>query len=292
MSRQTPESVPSLSRLDYYEISLVKRYAPIVAGVSGGVTVSFWLGGAITFYALGMLFFVGLYTRYFVVLSAATQCIHQPGPTPERADAVTERVELIANDLGITPPTVVFTTTLQSAAALDFYSDQYLLVNTALVDIVDDDELTAILAHELYHLTESEGLLSFGLHTVHGLGYLVFAILFTTTPGMQPLHTVSVGLPSWSVYTLLALGYGLSCLTLVNHVQRSYELQADEYAATLVGPTHIATALVKTLVYNSGQTAIRAQSWAESLCRVCFADHPSLSTRFTHVFAPDTQPHD
>jgi heat shock protein HtpX len=121
-------------------------------------------------------------------------------------------------------------------------------VHTGLLNIVDDDELEAVLAHELTHVRNWDMLTSTIAATVAGaIGYLVqFGWLFGGAYGYGGSGGSRKGSGSMIGLLLMIILAPLAAMLIQLAVSRSREYSADEGGAKLSGkPQALASALQK-----------------------------------------------
>jgi heat shock protein HtpX len=121
-------------------------------------------------------------------------------------------------------------------------------VHTGLLNIVDDDELEAVLAHELTHVRNWDTLTSTIAATVAGaIGYLVqFGWLFGGAYGYGGSGGSRKGSGSMIGLLLMIILAPLAAMLIQLAVSRSREYSADEGGAKLSGkPQALASALQK-----------------------------------------------
>lgn len=179
----------------------------------------------------------------------------------ERAPGLYRRVEAMADEMGIDPPTLSVARMGQpNALALGGPRDGDVVLDVGLFRLLTDAELEAIIAHELAHLETRDGLVktlgSSLVRTVTGLvliAVLPVVILATGVGrGLAYLRGASPG--GIAEQTAIARSYAVSGVVVVLFVftlalraySRRRELAADDRAAAITGqPVALARALAK-----------------------------------------------
>ncbi|MFD1640805.1 M48 family metallopeptidase [Halohasta litorea] len=164
----------------------------------------------------------------------------------------------IAQQAGIPEPTVRIVTRMRPESyALGSRSDGTIVLTRGLVRALSDDEIEAVLAHEISHLANGDGRL---------MGHLLIPLLLAEhvgsddRPTLQPIHAINgaifvyVGrLLSWTVVTAVTTVQLWCCLGAIALFSRGRETAADRGAAELTGsPSSLASAL-ETLDGNRGR---------------------------------------
>ncbi len=164
----------------------------------------------------------------------------------------------LAQQAGIPEPEVRIVTRMRPESyALGGRDDGTIVLTRGLVRQLDDEEIEAVLAHEISHLANGDGRL---------VGHLLVPLLIAEhvgsgeRPKFQAIHTygtvifVYVGqLLSWAVVTAVTTVQLWCCLAAVALFSRGRELAADRGAAELTGsPAALASAL-ETLDGNRGR---------------------------------------
>jgi len=166
----------------------------------------------------------------------------------------------LAQQAGIPEPTVRIVTRMRPESyALGSRSDGTIVLTRGLVRALSDDEIEAVVAHEISHLANGDGRL---------MGHLLVPLVLAEhvgsdeRPTLQPIHTVSgvlfvyVGrLLTWAVVTAVTTVQLWCCLGGVALFSRGREVAADRGAAELTGsPSSLASAL-ETLDGGRGRPA-------------------------------------
>ncbi len=164
---------------------------------------------------------------------------------------------------------------------------RYLLVTEGLLNILDDDELSAVLAHEMGHVKERHLL----FYLLFLLGYLVLAtpisalsdhLVFASIPPRLMLF-----LPESARLTCLSLLYTLPLLFLLvlyfrflfGFFIRNFERQADLYVfSVLRRPYPLISALEKVSLHSGNIRDV--PSW----------HHFSIKQRVDYLLAADSRP--
>lgn len=155
----------------------------------------------------------------------------------------------LAQQAGLPEPTVRIVTRMRPESyALGSRSDGTIVLTRGLVRALSDDEIEAVLAHEISHLANGDGRL---------MGFLLVPLLLAEhvgsddRPTLQPIHTFSgvifvyVGqFLSWAAITAVTTVQLWCCLGAIALFSRGREVAADRGAAELTGsPSSLACAL-------------------------------------------------
>ena len=149
------------------------------------------------------------------------------------------------------------------------------------MEILDDDELEAVLAHELGH---------FSLH--HVRNRLIMGSLFTLAALAllgwlleQSWFYHSLGVPNPSLHSALLLfmmiipPFTLLLKPLLSHGSRRHEYAADAFAATQSGSQALATALIKLSESNASTVT------PDPLHSAFYDSHPPVALRINRLAA-------
>ncbi len=220
------------------------------AMVLGGLTLAFWVWVAcallarvvigrgdleFAFIAGGLLLIVAYQLGGGMTVLRITGMLR---PAPERLRAI---VAATARRVGVrTPPVEVLGVPMATALAVPLWGGR-ILVTDAAVAVLGDDELSAVCAHELSHLSEPLRVvvarLLFGLR-----GVLVLVVMLLATSLTDRLFEFETGLALCVVAEFVLLG----ALVLYTRLHRRMEIRADEMAHQYeAGPGTYARALEK-----------------------------------------------
>ncbi|ATW88373.1 heat shock protein HtpX [Halohasta litchfieldiae] len=219
-----------------------------VSGFVGQFSMSTLLGGAVL---IGLAL---LPTLYLTPVRAEIQEFKtELGTTGQlavdRHPKIASIARRLAQQAGIPEPTVRIVTRMRPESyALGGRSDGTIVITRGLVRELTDDEIEAVLAHEISHLANGDGRL---------MGLLLVPLLLAEhvgsdeRPKFQAIHTygtvilVYLGqLLTWVVVTAVTTVQLWCCLLGVALFSRGRELAADRGAAELTGsPSSLASAL-------------------------------------------------
>jgi heat shock protein HtpX len=219
-----------------------------VSGFIGQFSASTLLGGAVL---IGLALLPTLYLT--PVRAEIREFKTELGTTGQlavdRHPKIASIARRLAQQAGIPEPTVRIVTRMRPESyALGGRSDGTIVITRGLVRELTDDEIEAVLAHEISHLANGDGRL---------MGLLLVPLLIAEhvgsdeRPKFQAIHTygtvifVYVGqLLVWAVITAVTTVQLWCCLLGVALFSRGRELAADSGAAELTGsPSTLASAL-------------------------------------------------
>lgn len=174
---------------------------------------------------------------------------------PERAPRLHRRIDALAGSMDLEQPDV-FVASLGAPNALAMGSSRRgaLVLDVGLFRLLDADELTAILAHELAHLESDDGLVralvSSAVQTILGVVLVLAAPLALALTGVGYGLALLTGRRDNSVLRVraaLGAGVGLAVFlitALARARSRRREIAADDRAAAVTGdPLALARAL-------------------------------------------------
>jgi len=164
-----------------------------------------------------------------------------------------------------------------------FGAQRKIVLYDTLIEQMNEDEICAVLAHELGHWTYSHIYKSFALMTVHNLlSFIIFSKFIDSEklfadfgfnlPAGQ--HPVVIGL---SLFMLVYEPIDSVFSFLLNGLMRRFEYQADAFATNL--GLDLSVALVKLHRENSSTLII------DPLYSAYHYDHPTLIERLTAIDA-------
>ncbi|WP_435346507.1 M48 family metalloprotease [Haloarchaeobius sp. HRN-SO-5] len=213
----------------------------------------------------------------------------------EYAD-VEGRLQRLAAQADVTPPRLaVAETDVPNSFAVGRLTDATVVVSTGLLEALDDDELDAVLAHELAHVRNRDALVmtlasfvpalvsdeysafgSLSLGPVFWVGLLVVGYLLGAAFVDQPLFTVgyTVSFAFLAAVSVLLGGVflgvaGAVVLLVGRHLSTYREFVADRSGAILAGdPAAMVTALTKLDEEVGAPTVDKRRQYAgvEGLC--------------------------
>ncbi len=116
--------------------------------------------------------------------------------------------------------------------------DARLVVTTGLLELLDEDESRAVVAHELGHIAHWDFVIITMASVVPLLLYLIFRMAISRTRSKEGPYLLAVGVSAYAAYVISQL------ITLL--LSRVREYYADQFAGEVTGnPGALASALVK-----------------------------------------------
>jgi Zn-dependent protease with chaperone function len=158
-------------------------------------------------------------------------------------------------------------------------SAETLYLSTCFLRVLDEQQLKALIGHELAHFREGD--LAFTLRfapSFRGLARTVESVAFEVKPTERPGLWSLARLPA----SFLVQGIALVLAHAVNRIRRARELQADQIAAAVASRDAFASALVKVSLLASSWKIFRSENakyLASGRARV------NLSARYQRVVA-------
>jgi len=271
-------------------LSVLPASNTIVTDLVGQVSTSTFAGGAVV---VGLCLLPAVYLK--PVRAEIREFKTELGTTGQLAVDRHPKIASIAGRLaqqaGIPEPTVRIVTRMRPESyALGGRSDGTIVLTRGLVRELSDEELEAVVAHEISHLANGDGRL---------MGLLLVPLLLAEhvgsddRPTLQPIHTVSgvifvyLGhLLTWAVVTAVTTVQLWCCLGAIALFSRGRETAADRGAAELTGsPSSLASAL-ETLAGGRGRPTEDLRAFKRSAGALDIlppADQTDLPTAFrTH----------
>ncbi len=211
------------------------------------------------------------------------ESLYGPSYAPEEAPLVDKTVELVtrvSRKVRIKVKKIfVYRKAVPNAFSLDllpipFFRRPYLVLNTNVLEILDDKEIEAVIAHELAHIKNSDSLIRLILSIPRLFLNLVYIFLYlqiitgildaifdTLNPGIAFERIIFLGL----VYLVIAFVTKITVHFLYS-ANRQAEYLADYFAATLVG----SDVLINSLIHlgqrsETMQVLSREIEWLSSL---------------------------
>ena len=207
---------------------------------------NFWLyaWGVITLFSIFISFF---YSEIIVPL------FNKQTPLPE--GALREKIEILAGKTGFRLKNIFIIdgskrSTKANAYFSGFGQKKRIVLYDTLQDELTDDEIVAVLAHEIGHYRKKHVLLSLVISVIlTGLMLFLFALVAGSKALPEALGSKEasfhLGLVAFGIlYTPLALLTGL----ISNYISRKNEFSADHFARENFNPELLASALKKLAV--------------------------------------------
>ncbi|MFX1282699.1 MAG: M48 family metallopeptidase [Promethearchaeota archaeon] len=209
--------------------------------------------------------------------------LYGPSYAPEEAPLVDKTIELVtrvSKKVRIKVKKIfVYRKAVPNAFSLDllpipFFRRPYLVLNTNVLEILNDNEIEAVIAHELAHVKNSDSLIRLilsiprlFLNLVYIFIYLqivtgiLVAIFDTFNPGIALERVIFLGL----MYLIIAIVTKIT-VHFLSSANRQAEYLADYFAATLVG----SDVLINSLIHlgqrsETMQVLSREIEWLASL---------------------------
>jgi heat shock protein HtpX len=221
---------------------------------------------------LGLAVAIGLWLGYREISRSADERVLERSDSPEMFGAL-ERLCLLAD---LEPPEIVFHAHREpnSWVVAPPRRRPRLHVTGALVELLDEDEMTAVLAHELSHIVNRDA--------------LVMTVVGTPGAVLQKGSRRSIGFWPIQIGMLIACLIGALSRVGTNALSRCRELTADASAAALTGrPSALASALLKVsdAIDRIPRTDLRAAAAGNSFNLVAVAPVRSTSPILTRLGA-------
>ncbi|MCW5197213.1 protease HtpX [Buchnera aphidicola] len=199
--------------------------------------------------------------------------------------------------VGITPPTIlIYYKQAVNAFATGCYKHSALLaLSTGLLQVMNRDEIEAVIAHEISHIANGDMVT---LSLIHGVTntfvFFISRILSETITNFISDNKKSIYIQYCTTYihfviaTILQTIFGGLASMIVMWFSRYREFRADAGAAQLVGSEKIINALKKfhsisEPKYNIGMNAHYIHGKSGSSLHL-FASHPPIQTRIHAIY--------
>ena len=191
---------------------------------------------------------------------------------------------------GIAEPKIVFHSAPYANSWTNGFGRQPTLhVTSRLLEVLDDHQLSAVIAHELSHVAQKDSALMSAVSTpvVFMLGFGLFLNIFAARAWRRvwPILLIPIG--------VLLIALGSACRAVASAFSRARELQADAGAARLTGnPAALGSALIAIGESSEGIPLVDLRR-AESLNLLhivavgdehrLFRTHPPLKRRLAQL---------
>ncbi len=224
-----------------------------------------------------------LLSKFIAKRTMRVQIISQPSGPVEQW--LVRTVQQQAKQAGIGMPDVgVFHHPSPNAFATGWNKNNALVaVSTGLLEHMNDNEVEAVLAHEVSHVANGDmvtmallqGVLNtFVVFLSRIIGHVVDRVVFKVERGHGPAF--------WIVSIIAELILGVLAMMIVMWFSRQREFRADAGGAALAGKNNMAAALKRLQQYqNAPQMPDEMAAFAISAGKVqaLFASHPPLEAR-------------
>ncbi|NOQ56408.1 MAG: M48 family metalloprotease [Nanohaloarchaea archaeon] len=149
-------------------------------------------------------------------------------------------------------------------------SDSRVCVTRGILNLLDDDELRAVLGHEISHIQHRDVLVITVISVIPMIAWhLAWSFMFSGGRDREGGNTIVLGIAAFGIYILTNL--------VVLYASRVREYYADRGSVALGSrPNHLASALYK-LVYGSAKTSKDDLKKIEGM-KAFFASDPSRAT--------------
>jgi len=228
------------------------------------------LGMGGTFYFYAILASVMMFIQYMIGPKMVEWSMGIKYVTEAQAPALHKMVTELARDAKVPKPRIgIAATNLPNAFAFGRWaSDGRVCVTDGIMNLLDEKELRAVLAHEISHLKHRDVAVITMISVIPMIcWYIAWSFMFSG--GRDRGNQVLVGIAAMVIYFISNL--------LVLYVSRIREYYADEGAVKLgSSPHHLASALYK-LVYGSARLPKDSLKKVEGM-KAFFASDPSRAS--------------
>jgi heat shock protein HtpX len=240
----------------------------IVYGLLIIVANMFNMGGTLYFYAI--LASVIMFIQYMIGPKMVEWSMGVKYVNEAQAPALHKMVSELARDAKIPKPRIgIAATNLPNAFAFGRWaSDGRVCVTEGIMNLLDEKELRAVLAHEISHLKHRDVVVITMISVIPMIcWYIAWSFMFSG--GRDRGNQVLIGIVAMVIYFISNM--------LVLYVSRIREYYADEGAVKLGNsPHHLASALYK-LVYGSARFPKESLKKVEGM-KAFFASDPSRAS--------------
>jgi Zn-dependent protease with chaperone function len=189
-----------------------------------------------------------------------------PGPKRKRIEAICEKAKLKYNNILKWP---IFEGKLLTAGVMGLIKRfRYILVTEGLLQILNDDEIDAVMAHEIGHIKKKHLVfyliffLGFIVISYAALDLILYAILYSTLsfPIARNIQFQQVTLTSILLTVSMAAILLIYFRYAFGYFMRNCERQADLYAFNFLGSSRWLVSSLEKIAIYSGQSQDRP-SW-------------------------------
>jgi heat shock protein HtpX len=201
-------------------------------------------------------------------------------------------VENLALKMGLPKPKVaILQNDMPNAFATGRnYRNSVVAVTTGLMNRLNDQEIQAVIAHELSHIKHRDMfVITFASFVVSVLSYAIYIVLAMVMRGDDREGNFGASMGAWIISMILSNTIGL---ILINTVSRYREYGADRGAAYAMGsPDSLISALKKISSSRYPGDAARGLESAKALCisptaagfMELFSTHPRIEKRIAKL---------
>lgn len=253
----------------------------------GGYFLNDWILGALLFLALaGVMNFVSYFWSHKIVLWGYRARVVEEREAPE----VFRAVRRIATHANLPMPRVALvpTATPNAFATGRNPENAVVAVTQGLLNLLSEEELEGVLAHEMAHIKDRDILVMSAAATLAG------AIAFMARFAFYGAVFGRRGQGNWIILLAAAITAPIAALLVQLAISRSREYKADEVGGRTLGkPLQLASALEKLEAANRRRPLNRGNPASASLFIVnpfrgsaffrLFATHPPLEKRIARL---------
>jgi heat shock protein HtpX len=250
------------------------------------------IGGLIFFaliFGMGGSFISLAMSKWIAKMSTGAQIIEQPSNSAETW--LIETVHRQANAAGIGMPEVaIYDAPDPNAFATGMNRDNALVaVSTGLLEVMDEDEVEAVLAHEVSHIANGDMVTLTLIQGVINTFVIVIARLIgqavDSALSSNEEETSGPGIAYWVTSIVAEIILGILASTIVFWFSRIREFHADAGSARLVGADKMIRALQRLQMMQEGHLPAQLAAFGingskgTSLVEYLFMSHPPLEDR-------------
>ncbi|MBW6461592.1 MAG: M48 family metalloprotease [DPANN group archaeon] len=253
----------------WLQIKMYMVMAALFAVVYSLVSVAgMYLGmGTFVFYALLATFF--MFVQFMVGPKVVEWSMKIKYVTQSENPKLHRMVDELARQANIPKPRIgVSDNSLPNAFAFGRWkSDSRVCVTKGILNLLDDDELRAVLGHEISHIKNRDVLVITLISVIPMIAWhIAWSFMFSGGRNREGGNTIALGIAAFGIYIFTNL--------LVLYASRVREYYADRGSVALGSrPNHLASALYK-LVYGSAKISKDDLKKVEGM-KAFFASDPS-----------------
>ncbi len=251
----------------YLVMTLLFAILYILFAIAGNM-----LGMGDTFYFYAILASVMMFIQYMIGPKIVEWSMGIRYVNEAQAPALHRMVSELARDAKIPKPKVgIAATNLPNAFAFGRWaSDGRVCVTEGIMNLLDEKELRAVLAHEISHLKHRDVVVITMISVIPMIcWHIAWSFMFSGSDDRDRGNNVLIGIVAMVIYFISNL--------LVLYVSRIREYYADEGAVKLGNsPHYLASALYK-LVYGSARFSKDSLKQVEGM-KAFFASDPSRAS--------------